>query len=86
MWPIAMMDHGVISIAKTGSGKTLAFLLPCYKNMDAKFGGCNGSINVLVLPPTRELATQVQEEADKQLDTCLLVSMEEQESKVFMKT
>ena len=65
MWPIAMMDRDVISIAKTGSGKTLAFLLPCYKKMDARFGGSNGSINVLVLAPTRELATQIQEEADK---------------------
>ena len=64
-WPIAMMDRDVISIAKTGSGKTLAFLLPCYKKMDARFGGANGSINVLVLAPTRELATQIQEEADK---------------------
>ena len=64
-WPIAMMERDVISIAKTGSGKTLAFLLPCYKKMDAKFGGANGSINVLVLAPTRELATQIQEEADK---------------------
>ena len=64
-WPIAMMERDVISIAKTGSGKTLAFLLPCYKKMDARFGGANGSINVLVLAPTRELATQIQEEADK---------------------
>ena len=60
-WPIAMMDRDVISIAKTGSGKTLAFLLPCYKKMDARFGGSNGSINVLVLAPTRELATQIQD-------------------------
>ena len=60
-----MMDRDVISIAKTGSGKTLAFLLSCYKKMDARFGGSNGSINVLVLAPTRELATQIQEEADK---------------------
>ena len=64
-WPIAMMERDVISIAKTGSGKTLAFLLPCYKKMDARHGGANGSINVLVLAPTRELATQIQEEADK---------------------
>jgi len=64
-WPIAMSDRDVISIAKTGSGKTLAFLLPGYKKMDAMFGGANGKITVLVLAPTRELATQIQEEADK---------------------
>ena len=64
-WPIAMMERDVISIAKTGSGKTLGFLLPGYKKMDSRFGGSNGRINVLVLAPTRELATQIQEEADK---------------------
>jgi len=64
-WPIAMSERDVISIAKTGSGKTLAFLLPGYKKMDAMFGGPNGKVTVLVLAPTRELATQIQEEADK---------------------
>ena len=64
-WPIAMSERDVISIAKTGSGKTLAFLLPGYKKMDSLFGGPNGKISVLVLAPTRELATQIQEEADK---------------------
>ena len=58
-WPLAMVDCDVISIAKTGSGKTLAFLLPCYNKMDARFGGSNGSINVLVLTTTRELAAQI---------------------------
>ena len=33
--------------------------------MDSMFGGPNGKVNVLVLAPTRELATQIQEEADK---------------------
>ena len=33
--------------------------------MDSIFGGPNGKITVLVLAPTRELATQIQEEADK---------------------
>ena len=63
-WPIAMADRDMVSIAKTGSGKTLAFLLPAYKKMDARRGP-NGVINVLILAPTRELATQIQEEAEK---------------------
>ena len=63
-WPIAMTDRDLISIAKTGSGKTLAFLLPLYKKLDA-MGGSKGRICGLVLAPTRELATQIQEEADK---------------------
>lgn len=63
-WPIAMKERDVVSIAKTGSGKTLAFLLPAYKKID-KFSRNRGSIHALVLAPTRELATQIQEEADK---------------------
>jgi superfamily II DNA/RNA helicase len=63
-WPIAMADRDMVSIAKTGSGKTLAFLLPAYRKMDIKKGP-NGTINVLILAPTRELATQIQEEAEK---------------------
>jgi ATP-dependent RNA helicase DDX5/DBP2 len=64
-WPVAMADRDLISIAKTGSGKTLAFLLPCYRKMDQRGGGGQPLIQVLVLAPTRELATQIQEEADK---------------------
>ena len=63
-WPIGMKERDVVSIAKTGSGKTLAFLLPAYKKID-KFSRNCGSIHALVLAPTRELATQIQEEADK---------------------
>ena len=66
-WPIAMGQRDIVSIAKTGSGKTLAFLLPAYKKMDARSGGrgASGAINALILAPTRELATQIQEESEK---------------------
>ena len=64
-WPIALKDRDVVSIAKTGSGKTLAFLLPAYKKIGSTNKGRHGTINALVLAPTRELATQIQEEADK---------------------
>ena len=67
-WPIAMGQRDIVSIAKTGSGKTLAFLLPVYKKMDARNGGRGantGALNALILAPTRELATQIQEEAEK---------------------
>ncbi len=57
-----MKDRDVISIAKTGSGKTLAFLLPGYKKIDQYYGGPGRTIHILVLAPTRELATQIQEE------------------------
>ena len=64
-WPIALQERDVVSIAKTGSGKTLAFLLPAYKKIDRFSRGSRNIINALVLAPTRELATQIQEEADK---------------------
>ena len=65
-WPIALGNRDVVSIAKTGSGKTLAFLLPAYTKMDAMFRGSRrGGISVLVLAPTRELATQIHDEAGK---------------------
>ena len=54
----------MVSIAKTGSGKTLAFLLPAYHKMDMMRGGGRG-IKILVLAPTRELATQIHDEAGK---------------------
>ena len=54
-----MSNRDMVSIAKTGSGKTLAFLLPAYKKMDSQSRGPSGAINVLILAPTRELATQV---------------------------
>ena len=62
-WPLEVLIK--IIYISIGSGKTLAFLLPGYKKMDSMFGGPNGKVNVLVLAPTRELATQIQEEADK---------------------
>jgi len=64
-WPIAMKERDVISIAKTGSGKTLAFLLPGYQKIFNQPGGPGRDISVLVLAPTRELATQIQDEAVK---------------------
>ena len=90
-WPVALSERDVISIAKTGSGKTLAFLLPAYRKMDErqvnikdrsawrlimKAPQVRGRVSVLVLAPTRELATQIQEEADRSfkrfLSSCYL--------------
>ena len=58
-----MGNRDVVSIAKTGSGKTLAFLLPAYHKMDMMRGG--RGVKILVLAPTRELATQIHDEAGK---------------------
>lgn len=51
----------VVAEAPTGTGKTLAFLLPMFENMenDSKF------TQGLIITPTRELAIQIKEEAEK---------------------
>ncbi|WP_194190633.1 DEAD/DEAH box helicase [Clostridium chrysemydis] len=47
--------------SQTGSGKTLAFLLPIMQNIDIT----NNSVQALIISPTRELALQISEEAEK---------------------
>ncbi|KAL5793203.1 hypothetical protein ACOSP7_001797 [Xanthoceras sorbifolium] len=64
-WPIALQSRDIVAIAKTGSGKTLGYLVPGFMHLkrcrnDPKLGP-----TVLVLSPTRELATQIQDEAVK---------------------
>ena len=51
----------VIAQAQTGTGKTLAFLLPIFQNISSNIN----SPQVLILSPTRELAIQITEEANK---------------------
>lgn len=54
------IDQDVIVRAKTGSGKTLAFLLPLFnEGITGK-----GTPKVLILSPTRELAMQINKEAE----------------------
>jgi ATP-dependent RNA helicase DDX5/DBP2 len=68
-WPIALAKQDMISVAKTGSGKTVGFLLPSFHHIS-----CTDSLTakaprihprILVLAPTRELATQIDAEAKK---------------------
>ncbi|MFL0248816.1 DEAD/DEAH box helicase [Clostridium neuense] len=51
----------VIAEAQTGTGKTLAFLLPIFENISPEID----SIQALIITPTRELAIQIAEEANK---------------------
>ncbi len=56
--PIALQGADIIACAETGTGKTAAFLLPTLQKLiDAKRAGTS----VLVLAPTRELATQIEQ-------------------------
>jgi ATP-dependent RNA helicase MSS116, mitochondrial len=50
--------------ARTGTGKTIAFLLPAIQNMMNSRRGNRAGISTLILTPTRELAIQIQTEAE----------------------
>ena len=58
---IIKQGQDIIAEAGTGTGKTLAFLLPIFEKINPK---CN-DVQALILTPTRELALQITNEADK---------------------
>jgi ATP-dependent RNA helicase DDX46/PRP5 len=64
--PAIMSGRDVIGIAKTGCGKTLSFLLPMFRHILAqpKLDRNDGPIAVIITP-TRELATQICDDAQK---------------------
>lgn len=59
--PILMSGRDVVGQSQTGSGKTAAFAIPAIEKIDAS----DTSVQVLILCPTRELATQVANEVHK---------------------
>ncbi|XP_070496293.1 ATP-dependent RNA helicase bel isoform X2 [Chironomus tepperi] len=74
--PIILSGRDLMSCAQTGSGKTAAFLVPILNRMLEQGASMNPQSNRpyqrrkqyplgLVLAPTRELATQIYEEAKK---------------------
>jgi len=63
-WPLAVRRMDVIGIAATGSGKTLAFLLPAFTDI-IQNQRQPGDPSLLVMAPTRELAIQIEKEAQK---------------------
>ena len=56
--PVALAGDDILACAQTGTGKTAAFLLPTMQMIPAE-----GRIRALVVTPTRELATQIEQEA-----------------------
>ncbi|KAI5650999.1 hypothetical protein M9H77_37004 [Catharanthus roseus] len=64
-WPIALQSKDIVAIAKTGSGKTLGYLIPAFVHLRRLRNNPQNGPTVLVLAPTRELATQIQDEAMK---------------------
>jgi ATP-dependent RNA helicase RhlE len=60
--PVVMSGRDLLGIAQTGTGKTAAFALPILERLaDDRKVPQRGTCRVLVLSPTRELATQIAE-------------------------
>lgn len=57
--PTALAGHDIFAQSKTGSGKTLAFLLPAVQRVMKQKALSKRDPRVLIVAPTRELATQV---------------------------
>ncbi|RID73406.1 hypothetical protein BRARA_B00559 [Brassica rapa] len=64
-WPVAMQNRDIVAVAKTGSGKTLGYLIPGFMHLQRVRNDSRMGPTILVLSPTRELATQIQAEALK---------------------
>ncbi|MFO7536342.1 MAG: DEAD/DEAH box helicase [Kiritimatiellia bacterium] len=59
--PVLLEGHDVVGQSQTGSGKTAAFAIPAIEKTDAALR----AVQILILCPTRELATQVADEVHK---------------------
>jgi ATP-dependent RNA helicase DBP3 len=73
-WPLALGGHDVIGIAETGSGKTLGFVLPALRMIlqrrpNPRQSGERNPL-VLVLAPTRELASQIHQVCEQAEGCC----------------
>lgn len=60
----ALQGVDILAQAKTGTGKTVAFLLPAIQRILTSGSPARGSISCLILSPTRELALQIEKEAN----------------------
>ncbi len=63
--PIVLQGRDLLGIAQTGTGKTAAFMLPSLDRLMAadRPRPVNGRARMLVLAPTRELASQIADHA-----------------------
>ena len=61
--PDILRGKDIIASAQTGTGKTAAFVLPALHRLTTKKPGSKA--RVLILTPTRELASQITRAADK---------------------
>ena len=63
--PLILNKKDIIAQSQTGTGKTFAFLLPIFENINPK----DNSIQGLIITPTRELALQISQAAEKLNET-----------------
>lgn len=59
--PMVLSGKDVLASAQTGTGKTASFVLPILQNLSSKPQAKSNRTRVLILTPTRELASQVHE-------------------------
>ena len=62
--PVILAGRDILAGAQTGTGKTAGFALPLLQLLAARTAGGDASrrpIRALILTPTRELATQIEE-------------------------
>ena len=59
--PVIMSGLDMVGQSQTGSGKTAAYAIPAIERVDTG----SKAVQVLILSPTRELATQVADEVHK---------------------
>jgi len=63
--PVVTEGHDLMASAQTGTGKTAAFMLPALNLLATPHESKSRGPRILILVPTRELATQVNEAARK---------------------
>jgi superfamily II DNA/RNA helicase len=78
--PAVLAGRDVWASAETGSGKTAAFVLPLLERLSRAEQGAPRRVRVVVLAPTRELATQIEAAfaayglgLSERMKTCVLV-------------
>jgi ATP-dependent RNA helicase RhlE len=64
--PIVLKGRDLIGCAQTGTGKTAVFAVPILQilNHEEKYRQCPRQIQALIITPTRELATQIDDSFD----------------------
>ena len=59
--PVVLQGKDLMGSAQTGTGKTAAFVLPLLQHLSKGGLPRDKRVKVLIIPPTRELAAQIQQ-------------------------